>query len=56
MILMEIAGKIYERHIFLTEFFQKIGVTPETAAADACKIEHIISDETFRALKNLPLK
>ena len=53
---MEIAGKIYERHIFLTEFFQKIGVTPETAAADACKIEHIISDETFRALKNLPLK
>ena len=52
---MEIAGKIYERHTYLTKFFEGIGVSPETAAADACKIEHIISDETFRAIKNIPL-
>ena len=53
---MEIAEKIYERHTYLTKFFEGIGVSPETAAADACKIEHIISDETFRAIKNIPLK
>ena len=47
----EIAGKIYERHNVLTEFLRKIGVSEETAAADACKIEHNICDETFDALK-----
>ena len=47
----EIAGKIYERHNVLTEFLKKIGVEDETAAADACKIEHNICDETFNALK-----
>ena len=52
---MEIAGKIYERHRYLTQFFERIGVSPDVAAADACKIEHIISDETFRALKSIPL-
>lgn len=47
----EIAGKIYERHNVLTEFLKKIGVDDETAAADACKIEHNICDKTFDALK-----
>ena len=47
----EAAGKTYERHQFLSSFFTEIGVDPETAARDACKIEHDISDETFAALK-----
>ena len=47
----EVAGKTYERHQFLSAFFTDIGVDPETAARDACKIEHDISDETFAALK-----
>ncbi len=46
-----IAGKTYERHLFLTDFFISIGVNAETAAQDACKIEHDISDETFEAIK-----
>ena len=46
------AKKIYERHEMLTEFFINIGVSKETASADACKIEHVISDETFEAIKN----
>ncbi len=45
------ALKIYERHTVLTEFFVHIGVEPETAAADACKIEHDISDRTFEKIK-----
>ena len=49
----EIAEKIYERHTFLSTFLMKIGVSEETAIADACKIEHDISDETFNAIKNL---
>lgn len=48
---LEIAEKTYERHIVLTELFEKLGVNGETAVADACKIEHVISDETFSALK-----
>lgn len=47
----EIAEKIYERHHVLTDFFKMIGVDEETAMADACKMEHIISDETFDAIK-----
>ena len=47
----EIAAKIYERHIMLTDFLIRLGVEEETAAADACKIEHNICDETFDALK-----
>ena len=46
-----VAGKTYERHLFLTDFFVSIGVNAETAARDACKIEHDISDETFDAMK-----
>lgn len=46
------AMKIYERHRVVSEFLKKVGVSSETAAADACKIEHIISDETFEKIKN----
>ena len=47
----EIAGKIYERHCFFTDRLIEAGVDPKTAEADACRIEHVISDETFRRLK-----
>ena len=47
----EIAEKIYERHTVLTEVLTMMGVSPETAAADACKLEHAISDESFEAIK-----
>ncbi len=47
----EVARKIYERHEQLTTFLEKIGVSRETAATDACKIEHVISDESFEAIK-----
>ena len=46
-----IAEKIYERHQVLSSLFIKLGVKEETAAEDACRIEHVISDETFAALK-----
>ncbi len=52
----EIAEKIYERHTMLTRFLTQIGVDEETAAADACKIEHDISDKTFEAMKEHGLK
>ena len=51
-----VAGKTYERHLFLTDFFVSIGVDAETAARDACKIEHDISDETFEAMKQYAAK
>ena len=47
----EIAQKIYERHTILTKLLVMLGVSEETAAADACKLEHAISDESFEALK-----
>lgn len=47
----EVAEKTYERHTILSKFFEMIGVDKEVAAADACKMEHVISDETFFALK-----
>ena len=47
----EIAEKIYERHTFLTELLTRMGVSRETAAEDACRLEHAISDESFRAIK-----
>ena len=46
-----IAEKIYERHQVLTRLIKSWGVDEKVAAADACKIEHDISDETFEALK-----
>lgn len=45
------AERTYERHTLLTELFASLGVSRETAAADACRIEHVISEETFEALK-----
>jgi len=47
---MEIAERIYTRHKVLTEFFINLGVDPETAREDACKVEHDLSEETFRLL------
>ena len=47
----EVAEKIYERHRFFTEQLITAGVDPKTAEADACRIEHIISDESFVRLK-----
>lgn len=49
---MEIADKIYTRHKKLTDYFIALGVDPEVAEDDACKIEHDISDQTFEALCN----
>ena len=49
----EIAKTIYERHTVLTEFFEQIGVKSSIAAEDACKIEHDISPESFKAIKKL---
>ena len=46
-----IAEKIYERHTTLTEMLIRLGVDPDTAAKDACRIEHDISDESFEAIK-----
>lgn len=47
----KIAEKIYERHCFFTQALIAVGVEPKTAEADACKIEHVISDESFAKLK-----
>ncbi len=47
----EVANKIYERHQLLTEFLMHLGVDEKTAAEDACKIEHDISDKSFEAIK-----
>ena len=49
---MAVAQTIYERHTLLCQLLEALGVSPETAASDACKMEHAISDETFRAIKN----
>ncbi|MBE5929413.1 MAG: metal-dependent transcriptional regulator [Lachnospiraceae bacterium] len=47
----ELAEKIYNRHNLLTEFLIKLGVSKETASEDACKMEHIISDESINAIE-----
>ena len=49
---LEIAQKIYDRHKLLTAFLINIGVDEKTAAEDACKMEHDISDLTYEAIKN----
>lgn len=48
-----IAKKIYERHVLISDFLISIGVDEKTAVSDACKIEHDISDKSFKALKKL---
>ena len=47
----EIAEKIYERHCLLSNWLEALGVDPKTAVEDACRIQHVISAETFAALK-----
>ena len=49
----EVAQKIYDRHRVLTDFLISIGVDGETAAKDACKIEHHISEASFEAIKRV---
>lgn len=46
-----IAEKIYERHCFFTKYLTEMGVDPKLAESDACKLEHVISDECFQKLK-----
>ena len=48
---MQIATSIYERHEVLSNWLISLGVDPETATADACEMEHQISDESFQAMK-----
>lgn len=48
-----IAEKMFERHTLLTEWLISIGVDEKIAAEDACRIEHVISEESFEAIKNL---
>ena len=47
----EIADCIYERHRLLSDWLTRLGVAPETASEDACRIEHVISSESFEAIK-----
>ncbi len=47
----EVAEQIYEKHRFFTDRLIEAGVDPETAERDACRIEHVISEETFERLK-----
>ena len=49
---MEIAEMIYERHEFLTNWLTSLGVDEQIAAEDACRIEHVISPESFEAIKS----
>lgn len=51
-----IAEMIYERHTALSEWLERLGVSKETAVADACRIEHVISAESFSAIKAHILK
>ncbi|MBE6614891.1 MAG: metal-dependent transcriptional regulator [Ruminococcaceae bacterium] len=46
-----VAERIYERHTLLTRMLVRLGVSEETAAEDACRMEHILSEETFSAIK-----
>lgn len=46
-----VAGKIYERHTVISGLLIRLGIDPKVAAKDACKIEHVISDETFAAIR-----
>lgn len=48
---LKVAKRIYERHILITELLTSIGVDKKTAEEDACRVEHVISDKTFKAIK-----
>lgn len=47
-----VAENMYQRHTVLTTFLKKLGVSDEIASKDACKIEHVLSEESFEAIKN----
>lgn len=53
---LDVAERIYGRHKLLTKFLLSLGVSEKNAAADACKIEHDLSDETYEKLKELAKK
>lgn len=53
---MQVAQSMYERHRLFTSWLVALGVPPETAAEDACRIEHDISDVTFQKLKAYIIK
>lgn len=48
----EIAERVYERHLLFTEWLMSMGISEETAAEDACRMEHCLSEESFAAIKN----
>ena len=48
---MEVASRVYGRHKTLSKLFVLLGVTPEVASEDACKVEHDLSEETFRCIQ-----
>ena len=50
---LAIARRVYERHEVITKYFVSIGIDPETAQKDACRVEHVISEVTFQKLKEL---
>lgn len=52
----KIAKKVYARHLLLEEFLELIGVSPETANHDACRMEHTISEESFQKIQELVKK
>ena len=52
----KIAKKVYARHLLLEEFLERIGVSPETANHDACRMEHTISEESFQKIQELVKK
>lgn len=49
---LTVAESMYQRHTILTDFLKKLGVSEDIASKDACKIEHVISEESFEAIKN----
>ena len=49
----EVATRVYERHKVLRAYLLRLGISPETAENDCCQIEHVISDETFEAIKKI---
>lgn len=55
-VALDIAKRVYERHVLLTEILIKLGVTEEVAHEDACKVEHQLSKESFARIKEYYLK
>ncbi|WP_333860591.1 metal-dependent transcriptional regulator [Clostridium sp.] len=53
---LKIASKVYERHIIISKVLVKLGVCEKQAAEDACRIEHVISEESFEAIKKVAAK